>query len=49
MNTLRELITLGLVLVGIYLLVNNWKGTTEIIKTAGGQLSSNFKVLQARG
>jgi len=48
MDNVRQLMTIALTLVGIFLLVNNWKGTTSIISTIGGGLSKNFKTLQAR-
>lgn len=48
MRGVQELFTLALVLIGIFLLVNNWKGTTAIISTTGGAISKNFKTLQAR-
>lgn len=48
MDNIRQLMTMALTLVGIFLLVNNWKGTTAIISTTGGAISKNFKTLQAR-
>lgn len=48
MRTIQELVSMALVLVGMYLLLANWKGTTEIIKSSGNFFTSNFKTLQAR-
>lgn len=48
MRSVQELFTLAFILIGIFLMVNNWKGTTAIISTTGGAISKNFKTLQAR-
>lgn len=48
MRTVQELFTMAFILIGIFLLVNNWQGTTSIISTTGGAISKNFKTLQAR-
>lgn len=48
MARVSEFFMASLVLVGIYLFVANWKGTTSIISTGGGQITKFFKTLQAR-
>lgn len=48
MRSAQELISMALILVGIFLVVNNWKGSTEVIKAIGSFFSTNFETLQAR-
>ena len=48
MSRVQELLTLALMLVGLFLVLNNWKGSTNVINSIGRTLSMNFKTLQGR-
>jgi hypothetical protein len=47
-NTIMEFVSGAFILIGMYLVVRNWSGTTQVIKAVGGQTTSMFKTLQGR-
>jgi len=46
--TVIEIVSGAFILVGIYLFVKNWQGTTKVIQTIAGNSIQGIKVLQGR-